>query len=403
MTLLPDGKISTSPQPKQVLPFFRLAFRPMFWLGALFSVLSIGLWGLTYSGYVQFTPFGGGFFWHAHEMLFGFAVAIISGFLLTAVQTWTGVASVKGVALAVLVGLWLLARIVMAFPTSMPATMVMLIDLSFLPLAAFLLAIPIVKARLWRNLFFVPLLLLMTVLNGCMHLAVQGVISVSFLTISHTMVLLVTLVMCLMAGRVFPMFTASGTKTERVAPIIWLEKLSIASVMASVVVVSELIPLPAAVAAGVFIVAAVANFTRALRWRIWVTLKTPLVWPLHLSYWAICIGLLMLGLEKLGLLASASSAYHAITVGGIGLMILAMTSRVSLGHSGRMLQVGKLMTLAFSLLVFTFIARVIAPLYFTSYIPLILLSSALWVLAYSAFVIVYFPILFKSRIDGKDG
>lgn len=403
MVLLPNGRISSTREIDPKLPFLRLAFRPFFWLGALFSLLSIGIWGLSFTGYIEFTPFGGGYFWHAHEMLFGFAVAIICGFLLTAVQTWTGVPSIKGKLLALLVIIWLIARILLAFPSVVPHGFIILIDLLFLPLAAFFLAIPIIKVQMWRNLFFVPVLLLMSVINGLMHLSAQQVIAISFLTLSHVMVLLVTLIMCVMAGRVFPMFTASGTNTTKVVPIKWLEQLSIASVVGCVFLTTNLLTLSPALEAGVFITAAIANFVRALRWRIWVTLKTPLVWPLHLSYWAICTGLLMLGLNRLGLLSNISLAFHAITVGGAGLMILAMISRVSLGHTGRKLLVGHVMTLAFGLIVLTFVARVVSPLFLSSYTFLILLSCTLWILAYGIFVIVYFPVLSRPRIDGSAG
>ncbi len=403
MIVLPSGHISSAEDTKQPIPFLRLAFRPLFWFGALFSVLSIGVWGLSLTGYIEFSPFGGSFFWHTHEMLFGFTVAIIAGFLLTAVQTWTGVPSIKGITLGILVFVWLSARILFAFPFSIPDYFITLLDLAFLPLTALFLAIPIVKGKNWRNLFFVPVLLVMATLNGLMHLSTQGIISISFVTVSHVMVLIIALIMCIMAGRVFPMFTANGTQTKRVDSLAWLEKLSVISVAASVLVTSQLLPLPSFIEASIYLIAGIFNLLRALRWRIWVTLKTPLVWSLHLSYWAVCVGLMMLGLEKLDLLDSASLAFHAITVGGAGLMIISMISRVSLGHTGRKIQVGKIMTLAFVFMVLTFIARVLAPLIVDSYNILILFACVLWVLAYGAFVVIFSPMLFFPRADGAKG
>lgn len=403
MVLLPNGQVSSTPIQTKIWPIFQLAFRPFFWLGALFGTLSIATWGLAFTGHIEFNPLAGIFFWHAHEMLFGFIVAIIAGFLLTAVQTWTGFPSIKGKSLALLVLVWLAARILLAFPFLSSAYLIIAIDLLFLPLAAFFLAIPIIKAKLWRNLIFVPILLLMAALNTCMHLAAQGLISVPFLTISHIMVLMVTLVMCVMGGRVFPMFTANGTQTKQVPAIAWLEQLSILSVIASILVTSDLINFSPMLAASIYLVAGLSNFVRALRWRIWVTTNTPLVWSLHLSYWAISAGLIMLGLAKLDILSNATQAFHSITVGGSGLMILSMISRVSLGHTGRMIQPSKAMTFAFGLLVLTFFSRVLAPLLFSQYSIIILLSAALWVLAYTTFLVIYLPILFKPRVDGAPG
>jgi len=397
--MLPNGQISSADKNDVVSPFLMLAFRPFFLLGALFSALSIGVWGLTFTGHIEFSPLGGSLFWHTHEMLFGFAVAIISGFLLTAVQTWTGVPSVNGKPLAMLVLIWLTARILFAFPLLISDFGIMLIDLSFLPLVAVFLAIPIIKVRMWRNLFFVPLLLLMAFLNGLLHLSAQGTIAISFLTLSHAMVLMITLIMCIMGGRVFPMFTASGTHTARVASVAWLDNLAVVSVAVCVLVSFEIFARSPVLEASVFITAGILNFVRVLRWRIWVTLKTPLVWSLHLSYWSLCAGLVMLGLEKLGLLTSVSLAFHTITIGGIGLMILSMIARVSLGHTGRTLQISKAMVFAFSFIILALVARVLGPLLFSSHMILILLAAACWVIAYGTFVVVYFPILTTARID----
>lgn len=384
-------------------PFFRLGFRPLFWLGSLYGIVNIGLWGLTFSNLVSFSPLGGSYFWHVHEMLFGFTMAIIVGFLLTAVQTWTGVPSVKGKPLVLLVLFWMCARILFFFPFPSAVYFALTFDLLFLILAAVFLSIPILKADMRRNLFFVPILLFAAFLNVLMYLSLLGRVKLSFLTIGHAMVLLVTLVMCIMGGRVFPMFTANGTNTPRVPPLKWLEKLSILSVLACVIVSWEGLSIPGAVQSLFFFVAGLSNFFRALRWRIWVTFKTPLVWSLHISYWAVCAGLILLGFAKLDDSISLTLAFHALTVGGIGQMVLSMISRVSLGHTGRIILVGKSMAFAFVAMVLASILRVLVPLFSTHYQMVILISATLWVVSYGLFVILYFPILFQRRVDGRDG
>ena len=403
MLLMPDGLIDTKANVDKSLPLFRLAFRPLFWLGALFSVISIGLWALSFTGKLVFTPYGGGHFWHVHEMLFGFATAIISGFLLTAVQTWTKVPSIKGPTLMLLVAIWLLARIGLALPQFLTMELTILFDLSFLPLSALFLARPILKVKQWRNLIFVPIMLVMAVLNGLMHLSILGKLSLSYLHLSHIMVMMVALVMCIMGGRVFPMFTANGTRTPKVLPVAWLEKLALYSTGASVVVVADFLPIPSPLGAGVLFLAGVSNLVRALRWKVWVTIRTPLVWPLHLSYWAVSIGLILLSWVKFGVMDNASVALHAITVGGMGLMILAMISRVSLGHTGRMIQVGRVMNFAFLCMLAAAIIRVMALGLNMNFTTAILISALLWVCAYGLFVLKYAYVLFSPRIDGGPG
>lgn len=383
------------------IPFLRMAFRPLFWLAALFGILSIAAWALSFTGNIAFFPYGGSFFWHTHEMLFGFTTAVIVGFLLTAVQSWTGVESINGLPLAVLITLWLLARLLLAFPSDDWLLITVALDLLFLPLSAIALAIPVVKSKMWKNLFFVPILLLMAVLNGLTHLSVAGILTLSTIHISNIMVLLVSLVMCIMGGRVFPMFTANGTGTRRVASIAWLEKLSIVSVVLSLLVTIHIIDTPDTFDAFIYLSAGALNFLRALRWRIWIAFSTPLVWSLHISYLAICIGFVMLSMVKFGLLENASLAIHAITVGGISFMILSMVSRVSLGHTGRIIQVGKLMVSAFILMGLSFVVRVFAPLVWNDYSAIILISAALWVIAYSLFLSNYTTILFTSGEKGQ--
>uniref|UniRef100_UPI003563ABFE NnrS family protein n=1 Tax=Pseudoalteromonas sp. TaxID=53249 RepID=UPI003563ABFE len=336
-----------------------------------------------------------------HEMLFGFTSAIVVGFLLTAVQTWTGKPSIKGYSLMGLFGLWALARVLLIFTTPELAIFSIGIDLIFLPLAAFFLARPIILVKQWRNIMFVPILLIMTLLNAVMYLSLYGVIAISYTAISHMMVLMVSLVMCIIGGRVFPMFTANGTRTERVPAMPLLETLSIVSIV--LVILSHAFVLSSEVKGVLHVFAATANFIRAVRWRIWVTFSTPLVWPLHLSYWFMCFGLLGIGLVELGLHISLSLAYHSITVGGIGLMVLAMISRVSLGHTGRMIQVGRVMTLAFMIFVIGVVWRVLFPMFWQHYQTNLIFSAIIWIISYGLFVIKYAKVLFSARIDGRDG
>ena len=400
--LLTDGTLAEKQQDNSIA-FFRLAFRPFFLLAALFSIVSILLWSAAFTGQVNFPVYGGIMWWHVHEMLFGFAATVVVGFLLTAVQTWTGVPSIKGRPLMALVALWLSARITFLFPGLIPAWLAAVLDLAFLPVAAACLAYPIIRVKMWRNMPFIPILLAMAGVNVAMHYFAGSGGGAGMLQTANVMVMLVTLVMCIMGGRVFPMFTANGTGTERVATLPWLEKLSITTVVVAVVVSLHWVDLPGLLVAGIYFLAAASNTVRAARWRIWVTWKTPLVWSLHLAYWSIPLGLFLLGLAQISSLVTQSQAIHALTVGGMGTMILAMISRVSLGHTGRQIVVGRAMVLAFVIIYSAFLLRVFGSYIFDSYATVIAMTAMLWAIAYGCFVVMYMPILTKPRVDGQPG
>jgi uncharacterized protein involved in response to NO len=390
---------SNPPSKKPQMAFFELAFRPFFLLASLFSIFSLLTWNGILIESFTLNLYGGPLWWHMHEMLFAFVAAIIVGFLLTAVQNWTGVRSLNGKRLLLLVALWLIARILFFFPNILPHALIAIVDIAFLPLAALALAYPIIKVKLWRNLMFIPILLTMAGSNAMMHYSVAAQNPQLMSTAATVMVLLVTLVMCIMGGRVLPMFTANGTKTPRVNAIPWLEKLAIGSTLLALLTGFDFTPLPSTLIAIIFFIAALANALRALRWKIWVTFKTPLVWSLHVSYWCMAFGLFMLALSQVTTSVSHSQAIHTLTTGAMAGMILAMISRVSLGHTGRNIVVGKVMTMAFIAIIFAFIGRVFGSYWISNYHHVISLSVFFWVIAYGSFVILYFPILTKSRVS----
>lgn len=400
-TILSDGSIGEPPQPDNSLPLLRLAFRPFFLLGALFSMVSLALWGAAFVGLLQVDVYGGALWWHMHEMLFGFVSAIVVGFLLTAVQTWTGVPGIRGKGLLLLVLLWLSGRI--AFFCPLPDAVIAAVDIAFLPAAAFVLGRAVLKVKQWRNSIFIPILLAMAAANTVLHYAAQQSEFTLQADAGRFMVMLVALLMTVMGGRVIPMFTANGTRTERVQALPFLEKATIGSTVLAVVVSTPGFDLPAVVAAAICLAAALCQAVRVFRWRFSVTVKTPLVWSLHLSYWCIPLGLLLEGLSLLQAPFSHSQAVHTLGVGGMGLMILAMISRVSLGHTGRPLAVKTVMSVAFMALFLAFVARVFGIYLGLAYSSVIIAGVCLWLWGYGSFVLVYWPILSRPRADGRPG
>lgn len=398
--------ISEPHEEQKITPIWRQAFRPFFLFVGLFSILSMSAWALVQGGQLYFMPYGGVTFWHAHEMLFGFVAAIIVGFLLTAVQSWTGLRATHGNPLRVLFTLWLLARIFIVFDIFALQWITAVFDISFLLLAAFFMAKLVLKVKQYRNLIFVPILLLLatanlfthlSVMTGDMHFYTQGI---------YGTVMIITLIMTVVAGRVFPMFTANGTQTTKVDNLAWLEK-SVISLTALVMLVhvfglqqmisSKLMAL-------LFVFCSLAHGIRTIRWRPQVTFKTPLVWSLHLAYWFIPISFLLFALHYIGVNISTSNALHGLTAGAMSSLILAMIARIALGHSGRPLAPHWIMKYAFAIIVLAGSIRLISPhiqTYFS--FNLNVLSAALWAMAFGIYIVVYTPILTSPRPDGRPG
>ena len=399
-------QITDLQKEQKITPLLRLGFRPFFLSGAVFSFVAIILWLLMYKGTVSLSPLGGGYWWHIHEMIFGFGCAIIAGFLLTAVQNWTGVRGAQGNTLLVLFLLWFAGRVVVLMPNLVGETLSTLVDLSFLPAVAFVLGKPIIAIKQYRNLFFVPLLLLFTLANLEMHLAIYFPQTFTITFASYAGVMLVTFLMSVMAGRVTPMFTANGTQTPKATPLPWLDNIANGSL--AIVMLSLLLqPIVgfSEVFFGVFlIVAGIFQTMRWLRWRPWITLNVPLLWSIHIAIKFISFGLIILGVSYLIPEIPSNHVWHLLTVGGMGGLILAMISRVSLGHTGRALSPPKAMTFAYIFITVAALVRAFGPWILPEKTLLFIdISGTFWLLAFGIFVVTYAPMLMSARKDGRPG
>jgi len=377
---------------------FALGFRPFFLATGLYAVLMMALWLLVLRG--AFTP--GELppaVWHGHEMLFGFAVAVIAGFLLTAAKNWTGIPTPSGLPLAALFGLWLAGRVSFLVP-DLPPGWVAGIDLSFLPVLAVTLALPIVRAKQLNNYPFPFMLLALTVANTLVHGETLGLSGTARLGL-HLAVYVVVAMIMVMGGRVIPSFTDNKlhtrarrwTSIERLVPLITV----LALVAALVAPDSRITALLAALAAA-------AHAIRLAGWytpKIW---SVPLLWILHLGYAWIVLGFALLALSAAGVSAVAVSALHAFTAGAIGVLTLGMMARVSLGHTGRMLEPAPLMTRAFVAINLAAVIRVALPLSFPAvYAQGMAAAGVAWIAAFGLFALIYTPILLRPRVDGKPG
>lgn len=390
----------------KIKPIWRLAFRPFFLGGTIFSILAMLVWILALSGNITFNPYGGGFFWHMHEMLFGFVSAIIVGFLLTAVQTWTGQRSLNNIPLILLFILWITPRLLLAFAPDINPWLLAATDLSFYLAAAICFARLVLISRNYRNLFIVFVLLLLAAANGLTHYSV--IVSNTAYTSwgMQSAILLITMMMTVIGGRVIPMFTANGTKTSKVLPNPLLEKVVLGSLwILTLLTITNLNRfLSTDLLTALYCVAGISSAVRAIRWRPWVTVKTPIVWSLHSAYWFIPIGLLFHALHFAGVGVSTSTANHLLTAGAMGCLILAMISRVSLGHTGRELILNPAIKYAYIAILLAAVTRVLMGMLTPTFlITGYAVAALLWILSYGIFVACYWRILTSERIDKRPG
>lgn len=390
--------------PNELPVFLRLAFRPLFFLGAVFSCFSMAIWLLFLNGQLQLPTYTTPFLWHGHEMLFGFVTAIVVGFLLTAVQNWTGIRGLNGKPLLLLIGVWLAARISLLI--DIPIPFIEWLDLLFLPLATFFLARPIIAIKQTRNLMFVPVLTLMFLANLSFHF---GVFSKDHLLSQQSlqaMLWLTVLLITLLGGRVIPFFTANGTQKPRASDQLWLDMSVILSTVMVVIAqgfgVSKL--LSTELNSALLLCAATLQTIRFLRWKFWHTTKISLLWSLHGAYAFVPLGMAMLAASYWFDTLTYSTAQHAILAGAIGAMILSMMARVSLGHSGRPLKPKKIMSAAFVLILIAGLVRSLGVwLAVESQLLWLSLAALGWIFAYGIFSFIYWPILSRPRVDGKPG
>lgn len=379
---------------------WQLGFRPFFLLGSLLAILSMLIWLLFQSGVIISMGSLSPMIWHGHEMLFGFSTAIIAGFVLTASQNWSGIRGVHGVKLQLIVGVWLLARILI-FCLPQANFITALVDLSFLPMTGFLLWPYFKDAELkTERVFFLYFAMLMTG-NALVHsesLSLTENTAIQGLSLGlHTIVLIILFI----GGRVIPFFTESNiSKSQpKTYPVIEISS----HVSAWVFLLSQFFIRESALSGIIALIAGTMNFIRLIGWQVPRVRRVPIIWVLHVSYLWLVVGFFISGLASFGILPT-SIAIHSFTVGGLGTIIYGMITRVSLGHTGRRLQPSIWIVGGYVLLNLTAIIRVFFPLLFPSFYLLAIQTSAiLWILTFIIFLWVYAPMLLSPRPDKKVG
>jgi uncharacterized protein involved in response to NO len=376
-------------------------FRPFFLLAGIHAALVIPVWILLLQGDGSITLPSAPLAWHAHQMLFGFVMAAVAGFLLTAVPSWTSRRGYAGAPLLGLALLWIAGRLVTTFPSGLPALMVALVDLAFVPLLAMTILPAMIRSGNRRNFVFIGLLAALFAAN--LHFHIAGAAQIEPLLLGINVILLMV---ALVGGRVLPAFTSSGLKQRGIdIRIPRHPPLDIAALLATLAVLVVDIFNSGTIFAGVAAAVAAALLAlRLLRWQGHRTLRDPIIWVLHVAYAWLPVGLALKAAWLFGVPIADTSWLHALTAGAFSTMILGVMSRAALGHTGRKLVAPGLIVIAYYLIGIAAVIRVFGPMLLAEVWGFWMIASgSLWSLAFILFVVVYAPILCSSRIDGRAG
>ncbi len=333
-------------------------------------------------------------------MLMGYASAALAGFLLTAVPGWQKTTPVAGGRLAALAALWLAGRVAIWMAATLPAWLVATLDLAFLP-ALLAVGVPeLLRPRARRNRIFVAVISVLIAGNALMHAGAAGLLDgrLGALLALDGFALLITI----LGGRVVPAFTAGALAARGLRNAVGKSKtLDLVSILSVALFVAtdalgEAWPEARLAAGAIAVAAALVNGLRLSRWGWRHVLGEPIVWILHLAYGWLVVGLAARGLADFELIAPLASV-HALAIGAVGSMTLAIMSRAALGHSGRPLVAPWPVAAAYGLISVAAIARMAGGT------TGLIVAGVAWTTALATFTAVFLPILARPRPDGRSG
>ncbi|MBT8046836.1 MAG: NnrS family protein [Xanthomonadales bacterium] len=374
-------------------------FRPFFIGASVFAVVSMAAWLSIYRFGLQLELSGVSIFqWHAHEMLYGYAIAVIAGFLLTATGNWTGLETAKGAWLSLIFIFWLAARILLINGTA-HLVYAAVADLAFMAGLGLAVARPIIKVRQKRQTLILLLVALLTGSNLLFYLGAAGIVDNGVrLGIQGGLYLVLGMVL-FMGRRVIPFFTANGVGYEvemknprwnDVATLVLYPAFLLSEVFFSGSLAGALF------AAGLF----VSNSIRVNGWHTLGIWQKPLIWGLFAAFLMINLGFLLRALAPVTVIPDFLHV-HAFAVGGIGIITMSMMARVSLGHTGRNVHESPaVMLFLLVAMVAGALFRLIFPMFDpANYQAWIVISGSIWIISFTVFSLYFMPMLWKPRVD----
>lgn len=387
---VPRGLARTGPV------LFSYGFRPFFLGAAVWAIIAMVLWIAALAGHHELGGSYSAQAWHAHEMLFGFAPAVLAGFLLTAVPNWTGRLPVSGWPLAGLFALWISGRMALLSPDVIGLPSAAAIDCLFLPALLLICAREVIAGRKWKDLKVLGGLLALSLANTCFHFAVVtgDHVNIAMRLGISAYVALVTII----GGRILPSFTRNWLnrlgRTEFPVPYNQFDTIAILAGVAALAAWTLVPDHPITALTG--LAAAVLHVTRLARWRGWATWPEMLLVILHVAYAFVPLGFAAISFGALGLVEERS-VMHVLTVGAIAAMMLAVMTRASRGHTGQALTASRLTVVSYVAVVLSALSRPPAEMLPGIAPTLYAVSGSAWILAFTLFCIEYGPILVRKR------
>ena len=374
-------------------------FRPFFLLAGIWASLAMALWMGRLAGLAVLPGAIDALAWHKHEMLFGFAAAAMAGFILTAIPNWTGRLPIGGWRLAALVGLWGLGRLAFLLSDVLGPWAVAVLDLSFFFVLIVVIGRELIAGGNTRNLPVLGLIALFATGNLMVHLE-RLEIAATTDTGYRLSIFILAMLIALIAGRLIPSFTGNWLRQKGAdsvpASMNGVDRVALAAL--AVLVIAEVAAPESRATATLAVATGLLHAWRVARWKGFKVMSEPLLWVLHLGYGWLAIGLVLIGLAALGDRLPESAAFHALTTGAFGTMILAVAARASLGHTGRPLTAGVGLGVAFASVTVAAAARVASPLLGELADAALWLSGSAWILAWGLFAVLFFPVLAMPRV-----
>ena len=381
----------------QKIALLALGFRPFYLLASLWAIFTVFEWLLELQGMgIRSSNEISGMIWHAHEMIYGFAATVITGFALTAVRSWTGLETPKGWSLLFLVALWFIARI-----GTFTVSPLIVIDIFFLPIVAIIIGRLIVKARMYHNLFLPFILIILGLLNALFYLAILRNMKLDVNQIIFAALYLIIMVEIMIGSRIIPSFTANASPGLKQNRSQTLTKLTIFG--SALTFLLQIFSPVALLNTTVCFVIGILHLVLSWGWRPLSTKGKPLLWIMHLSYAWISVGFFLLGLSNLRLI-NIYPALHVFGIGATGGLIIAMMTRTALGHTGRPLLAGLIETICYlgiQVTLFFWLLGNSNPN--TWFYPFLVTAGVCWMSVFTLYLVKYFPLLTRPRPDGKAG
>lgn len=382
------------------LPLLSSAFRPFYFLGTLYAPLLVAAWLGAYLGAWEVPSVGTPLrLWHGHEMLFGFAAAIIAGIVLTALPSWAGTEEIRGGRLALLVLLWLAGRAAFWAAPWLPPLAPAIIDLLLFPAVFLLVAPQLARATNRLYLLLLPILVALAAANAVYH---YGILAANTHLAGQGLrgALYAIIVLYVLKGGVLtPIFTGNALREKGrgdQAPFnIELEMLAVGVVLLLAALdLSGARPLWTGLAA---LACALVHAARAARWQGWRLPDVPLVFVMHLGFAWLVFAFALKAVAELAGLVPEAAWVHAFTLGSLGLMMLGLMTRVSLRHTGRALVVPRAMRIAYWGMFAAALLRLAATVHGLGDWA-VALAAVLWGLTFLAYFVVFGAMLVRPSL-----